>query len=1367
VAFSNQTVQDSIRKFNPENISQGDPCFYLFSGASSGCAIISAEESDDPILGFTDSPVNDLDDIPPGLLALMESWRVSANNSQASTSKPKTKSNIATRGKGEPVFKPVVEPLIKTKWKQRSPYNYYCPVGYPTGCAAIAMSQVIRYYEWPKQGKGSHQYDDSSTPCWDFTYNKPDAESACPGLSIVKYDCGSDSIKIDYENTKYDYFHMPWKIPDNVDGQTHLNENQKWSAALVRHCATAVNMDFWDAGSHPDFGKGGGVGNQSYMMGLDALHEYFRYNGASDKWYYQTGWGKAVRDCLDEFRPVVFYSLNDMHIYLCDGYGYANDKKTILYHFNFGWGGSWDGYYKEGSVKPHDSNYNLTQYVCTNLKPDTEFKILDVVFNVPGFNPMHYGSDEREWENVTSPVFPYGKTPAALGYDKVLRLYPSESVSFNGMSYLLDTIRCHGKETKVTPNMDRFTILSESLPWTDKIELLLKPVEHFTVDGIEYQPLNYHEVKVVDYKVNTPVFPDKVPFNGVYYDITGIDFAAIIKKGRHSTTTAITANYVRELDCNISKFTKLTKVEFNAVQSLPDRAFRGMTALSSVSASSAVSIGSQVFDGCSKLSQVNLPSADTMGDYALRDCTSLKTIALPKLKMMGTGAFKNCCALTSIHLPLAGDVSVSAFEGCAALVSATLPCAGIIKEKAFFNCKKLATLSAASLTSIGKNAFKDCVTVGAMEATALTIVEESAFEGCTELKKVVSEKLSTVGNNAFKGCKQLSSFPFEQIRTIGNHAFDACVLLTKVSTVQYSVSLGEGAFYNCSKLESFSAPSLKDNCVPDNAFYGCTGLKQMSPSAIRYVGANSFYRCGLTHDLTVGEVSSRAFYNVFTNKEGKITVSLYPSCKEIGESAFYGATAIKCIYALVDVPPKCGANAFKGIATDIPVYVPANSIKQYQEAAGWKDFTNFLTISTVIDGVTYSITTSDSATATGCASATVKQTNCCFIGILKDEDRETLNQAFGQQVANILHINLPSCLHILDKISYNSRTFKVKSIAKEAFKKTVDCLSICMGDSVISTQAFAGCTNAKAIVVKTETPPSVSLNSFNFGKNLKNVLLIVPNRAVPNYQKAAVWREFRIIGMGEIESDQFGKAYDANLAHLDQQIKKEIAQWLIHEKYIDRFADVLGLAYGHWRDLPGFFASNLTLANKASEIFKTITTLDGGLEILMPDSIKGRLNGAATSVGSQLLKDGIQSLGTIQLFATKEESLNINQFIKTSDGLVANLIKVDRPELKEGLEKPIQILKKANLKPGLVRARTIYDRMSLVNDYEENLALATQQFSDLLYSQLTPFHIDKDFTVIKPGQRLPSKSEYLGLFLNEAIAVKKAGLVAIERKKKL
>ena len=60
-----------------------------------------------------------------------------------------------------------VEPLLDDSWHQYAPYNNMCPTDSTgercvVGCVATAMSQVMRYWQWPLRGEGRYEYEDST-----------------------------------------------------------------------------------------------------------------------------------------------------------------------------------------------------------------------------------------------------------------------------------------------------------------------------------------------------------------------------------------------------------------------------------------------------------------------------------------------------------------------------------------------------------------------------------------------------------------------------------------------------------------------------------------------------------------------------------------------------------------------------------------------------------------------------------------------------------------------------------------------------------------------------------------------------------------------------------------------------------------------------------------------------------------------------------------------------------------------------------------------------------------------------------------------------------------------------------------------------
>ena len=75
----------------------------------------------------------------------------------------------------------------------------------------------------------------------------------------------------------------------------------------------------------------------------------------------------------------------------------------------------------------------------------------------------------------------------------------------------------------------------------------------------------------------------------------------------------------------------------------------------------------------------------------------------------------------------------------------------------------------------------------------------------------------------------------------------------------------------------------------------------------------------------------------------KITLLVIPSgIQEIGEGAFAGCKNIKNIVSTAIVPPRLDESTFDGVPLDIPVKVPAGTYRNYQQAEGWRMFTEII-----------------------------------------------------------------------------------------------------------------------------------------------------------------------------------------------------------------------------------------------------------------------------------------------------------------------------------------------------------------------------------------------------------------------------------------
>ncbi len=221
-----------------------------------------------------------------------------------------------------------VAPLVETRWNQDCYYNEYCPAtsggwgwGGPcghvyAGCVATAMAQVMKYWNHPATGFGSHSYTHS-------TYGEQSAN---------------------FGATTYQWSQMP---------------NEVWSsnsavATLLYHCGVSVNMNYSASGS----------GAQSKDVET-AMRSYFGYCGAKYRQksnYSEEAWIAILKAELDLSHPIYYSGANGSsgHAFVCDGYDSNN-----LFHFNFGWSGSGDNYYSIYDV----NGFSSGQAAVTNIYP--------------------------------------------------------------------------------------------------------------------------------------------------------------------------------------------------------------------------------------------------------------------------------------------------------------------------------------------------------------------------------------------------------------------------------------------------------------------------------------------------------------------------------------------------------------------------------------------------------------------------------------------------------------------------------------------------------------------------------------------------------------------------------------------------------------------------------------------------------------------------------------------------------------------------------------------------------------------------------------------------------------------------------------
>lgn len=351
--------------------SLGTPIMYIANYADDGFVVISADERYDPIIAISQQGRYESVEVPSMLLDWLD---LTFGNIQLAKSEDYSNSNYWDKewfriikdiekeeylviddccpecpnypeclnhpniGCGEPDIlcegggggDPCVPytttikgPLMTTNWNQGCTYNEQCPdkncddVCFSnenawTGCVATAMAQILRYW---------------SHPC----------------------------------NQAYNFATMP-----NNSGNGEVQR-------MMRDIGDAVDMGYGCDGSGADGDKTDNAFKNDFCF------------GSADRGGYGSGSYQVVIQDINADRPVLldgcrtrkrkfpwlWCTYSNCHMWVCDGYErHQNSCYSILkFHMNWGWGGSFNGWYGFNSWSPGSSNYQYAEDFTHNIHP--------------------------------------------------------------------------------------------------------------------------------------------------------------------------------------------------------------------------------------------------------------------------------------------------------------------------------------------------------------------------------------------------------------------------------------------------------------------------------------------------------------------------------------------------------------------------------------------------------------------------------------------------------------------------------------------------------------------------------------------------------------------------------------------------------------------------------------------------------------------------------------------------------------------------------------------------------------------------------------------------------------------------------------
>ena len=249
---------------------------FIYNVGTQGFVIISGNTVLPPVLGWSDQGTfPDMEDAPENYRSWIGRYSEMIEFATANGVTPDEKTQRQWENASLGVFGTkntrTVGPLVSTRWNQDCFYNAMCPstgggwwggggsCGHVyAGCVACAMAQVMKYWNHPEHGFGSHSY--------------------------VHSEYGTQSA--DFGNTTYQWDEMPEELYFYNDAV----------ATLIYHCGVSVDMQYAASGSG------------AYSIDVeDALHDYFGYCGAKYRQksgYQEEAWIAMLKAELDLSHPI-------------------------------------------------------------------------------------------------------------------------------------------------------------------------------------------------------------------------------------------------------------------------------------------------------------------------------------------------------------------------------------------------------------------------------------------------------------------------------------------------------------------------------------------------------------------------------------------------------------------------------------------------------------------------------------------------------------------------------------------------------------------------------------------------------------------------------------------------------------------------------------------------------------------------------------------------------------------------------------------------------------------------------------------------------------------------------------------------------
>ncbi len=198
---------------------------------------------------------------------------------------------------------------------------------------------------------------------------------------------------------------------------------------------------------------------------------------------------------------------------------------------------------------------------------------------------------------------------------------------------------------------------------------------------------------------------------------------------------------------------------------------------------------------------------------------------------------------------------------------------------------------------------------------------------------VIPEGVTSIGDNAFYGCSKLKSVSLPStLKSIGEEAFGECTLLENISIPDDVTRIAKKAFCRCRNLTNVKLPSSLKS-IGEEAFTECKNLYSISiPYGTETLENGAFARCeGLTYVLIPDTVETIGNW-VFTDCIALKVADIPQNVKIIGERAFKSCRRLETEVELKQITD-LGEQAFYDCEKITSLVISSSSITEIPNLA--------------------------------------------------------------------------------------------------------------------------------------------------------------------------------------------------------------------------------------------------------------------------------------------------------------------------------------------------------------------------------------------------------------------------------------------------